>query len=317
MKLKENTKSSRIIEFFKTLEEKLNTIHNNKYDYGETVYESSKKNFSYICKKHGIVNQKAQEHIRGRGCKKCAVEYSSNLLLENTEKNLINKFIEVHGKKYSYENVIYKNGITKVKINCKFHGEFEQRPDDHKSGYGCPKCAKEHKAYDLKYYIDKSNIIHNNKYTYNILKHKILNTEKVDVFCNLHGWFNINAKRHINGHGCVLCLNKDKRWTKKYYDGNKTILYYVKIGKYYKIGLTKRTISKRFETETDLRKNIEIINKWEFKNGGIAFEIENECLIATKKYSTKHKLLTRGGNSELRTVNVYEIIKPIIENAFS
>lgn len=45
-----------------------------------------KKIFSYMCKKHGIVNQKAQEHIRGRGCKKCAVEYSSNLLLENTEK---------------------------------------------------------------------------------------------------------------------------------------------------------------------------------------------------------------------------------------
>lgn len=317
MTIDENVKNKQSIDNFKNLEDRLNKTHNYKYDYSNSVYKSSKKDFSYICKHHGLITQKAGEHIRGKGCKKCAIDYSKNLITDKSKLNYLKKFKETHGDKYSYENVVYINGTTKVKINCKFHGEFEQRPDDHKSGYGCPKCAREYKAYDLKYYIEQSNIVHNNKYIYNILKHKILNTEKVDVFCNLHGWFKINAKKHINGHGCVLCLNKDKRWTRKYYDGNKTILYYVKIGKYYKIGLTKRTIHKRFEGETNIRRQVEIINQWEFKNGGIAFEIENECLIATKEYSTRHQLLARGGNSELRTIDVYKIIKPIIENAFN
>ena len=36
MKLNE-TKDKRIIKFFETLEEKLNKIHNNKYNYSETM----------------------------------------------------------------------------------------------------------------------------------------------------------------------------------------------------------------------------------------------------------------------------------------
>ena len=43
---------------------------------------------------------------------------------------------------------------------------------------------------------------------------------------------------------------------KKYYKNKITILYYIKIGKYYKIGLTKRNVIKRFETEKEIKKKI-------------------------------------------------------------
>jgi len=58
------------------------------------------------------------------------------------------KFIEntknVHGDKYGYERVNYKNNRTKVTIICPEHGSFEQTPNNHLRGNGCPKCL--HKA---------------------------------------------------------------------------------------------------------------------------------------------------------------------------
>jgi len=47
----------------------------------------------------------------------------------------------VHGNKYDYSRVDYKNTMSKVKIICPEHGEFEQRPYAHLVGNGCPKCA--------------------------------------------------------------------------------------------------------------------------------------------------------------------------------
>ena len=99
----------------------------------------------------------------------------------------------------------------------------------------------------------------------------------------MHGSFFIKSKSHIRGQGCPSCNNKEARWKKEHYKNKIIILYYIKIGKYYKIGLTKRNVIKRFGTEKEIKKNIEILNVWEFKNGGIAFELEKECLDATKK----------------------------------
>lgn len=47
----------------------------------------------------------------------------------------------VHGDKYDYSRVAYKNGDTKVEIVCPAHGAFLQRPRCHLEGQICPKCA--------------------------------------------------------------------------------------------------------------------------------------------------------------------------------
>ena len=60
----------------------------------------------------------------------------------NTEI-FINKSREIHGGKYKYNKVNYKNTKTKVTITCNKHGDFDQRPCGHLTGYGCRKCAKE------------------------------------------------------------------------------------------------------------------------------------------------------------------------------
>ncbi len=55
-------------------------------------------------------------------------------------KTFIEKAKKIHGDKYDYSKVEYKNNKTKVCIICPIHGEFWQRPDNHIHGQGCPHC---------------------------------------------------------------------------------------------------------------------------------------------------------------------------------
>lgn len=57
-----------------------------------------------------------------------------------TTPEFIEKARKIHGDKYDYSKVKYIDSNTKVTIICPIHGEFEQRPANHISGQGCPKC---------------------------------------------------------------------------------------------------------------------------------------------------------------------------------
>lgn len=50
---------------------------------------------------------------------------------------------KVHGDKYIYDKVAYKGPRNKVIITCPIHGDFEQAPYNHLTGYGCLKCARD------------------------------------------------------------------------------------------------------------------------------------------------------------------------------
>lgn len=58
----------------------------------------------------------------------------------NKEEFII-KANKVHGNKYDYSLIDYKNNKTKICIICPEHGEFWQLANSHLKGYGCPKCA--------------------------------------------------------------------------------------------------------------------------------------------------------------------------------
>ena len=51
----------------------------------------------------------------------------------------------IHGNKYDYSKVEYRDAKTKVCIVCPEHGEFWQTPDKHLRGSGCPSCSKKNK----------------------------------------------------------------------------------------------------------------------------------------------------------------------------
>jgi hypothetical protein len=59
-----------------------------------------------------------------------------------TTEEFIKEAISVHGDKYDYSEVEYKNNHTKVPIICPIHGTYMQTPYNHViQGSGCPSCA--------------------------------------------------------------------------------------------------------------------------------------------------------------------------------
>jgi len=121
-------------------------------------------------------------------------------------KEFIDKAIEVHGDKYDYSKVEYKNALEKVIIICKEHGEFEQKPSLHLTGHGCNTCGGSNKK-TTNEFIEESIEIHQDKYDYSKVEYKNCN-EKVIIICKEHGNFEQIPKDHLNGHGCIKCGGK-------------------------------------------------------------------------------------------------------------
>lgn len=66
-----------------------------------------------------------------------------------TKEEFIIKANLIHGNRYNYSLVVYKNNKTKVKIICPIHGVFEQYPCNHiNKKTGCSKCSYENRILD-------------------------------------------------------------------------------------------------------------------------------------------------------------------------
>lgn len=114
-------------------------IHNNKYDYSESIYTKSSNKIKIICPIHGEFEQIAAEHVRGRGCLKCGrVKHEKSR--RSTTETFIQKSNMIHKFLYDYSKAEYINARTNVCIVCKKHGEFWQNPNNHINGQGCPIC---------------------------------------------------------------------------------------------------------------------------------------------------------------------------------
>lgn len=138
-----------------------------------------------------------------------------------TTQQFIDKSKQKHGNKFSYENTVYVNQKTKLKIKCGTHEEFEVYPSNHLVGMGsCPKCQNiqnglTHKK-DTPFFIKKAKMIHADKYDYSITiyEHSL---KKVDIICKKHGIFKIKPSNHINNkQGCPTCgLESTKHSSRK------------------------------------------------------------------------------------------------------
>lgn len=116
--------------------------HGDKYDYSNVEYTHNKSKVKIICPTHGEFEQEPRHHTAGRGCVSCGYLTTSTAKASTT-----NKFIEkanlIHGDKYDYPNVNYITDKIKVVITCPIHGNFNQSPNGHLQGNGCPKCKND------------------------------------------------------------------------------------------------------------------------------------------------------------------------------
>lgn len=152
-----------------TIKKEFLEIHGNTYDYSKVDYKGSKSKIIVTCKTHGDFITTPNDHLNGGGCKKCCYE---KLSLDFREKNIVERFKEIHGDKYNYNLVNYVNMWTPVIINCKVHGEFLQTPQSHLRYSGCHKCRSSKGELKIINFLKKHDILYDYQKKFKDCKNK-------------------------------------------------------------------------------------------------------------------------------------------------
>jgi hypothetical protein len=265
--------------------EKAKTIHGEKYDYSLVNYVGSKIKIKIICPIHGEFEQIPNSHLKGINCYKCSRNYVAT-------DEFIEKAKTIHGEKYDYSLVNYKNNKIKIKIICPIHGEFEQIPNSHLKGCGCPKCVGKYKTTDE--FIEKAKTIHGEKYDYSLVNY-ISVFKQIKIICSIHGEFEQTPNSHLKGCGCPKCKeSKGEKIIRDYLTKNN-----IKFIPQHKFDDCKDIKPLPFDfylpeyntcIEYDGRQHFEIIDRWGGVNGLI--DQQNKDKIKTDYcFNNKIKLL--------------------------
>lgn len=121
----------------KSLINKFNRIHNNKFDYSKVIYKNLDTDIIVICPIHKDFLVSPKRHLNGADCWECS--YISRRLGNDKFKL---KGGALYNNYYIYDKVNYINCSTYIIITCPLHGDFEETPNGHLSGRACSRCNK-------------------------------------------------------------------------------------------------------------------------------------------------------------------------------
>ena len=208
-------------------------IHGDKYDYSKSEYKSANSKIIVTCRKHGDFYIRASSHLQGCGCKKCAIEKTSNLQRKKYE-DFIAEAKKIHGNKYDYSKVEYVNNRTKVCIICPEHGEFWQTPNAHLKLYeGCPLCKNSRMCDYLINAFKENNIDFELekkfewlKYDNNMLLDFYLPKYNIAIECQ-GGQHFVSVKKYKGDGGLEVRQKRDFEKNKQCLEHNVRILYII------------------------------------------------------------------------------------------
>ena len=183
-------------------------FHGDKFDYSlVTEIKDCRDKVKVICPVHGVFEIEVFQHIKGKkkpvGCVLCDRE---NKLLKGSD---IKKIIE---ENYDYDLSLIDDeerfrAIDKVKIICPKHGVITKQVRylvNEKEG--CPKCAKQRDCkYSVQEFIELAMVVHGDKYDYSLIKEIETVITRVPIICPVHGKFNQEVRKHLEGQGCRKC----------------------------------------------------------------------------------------------------------------
>ena len=135
--------------------------YGDRFDYSNINYVNRLTPIKIICKKHGEFEVTPKQHLNSCGCPECCKENRAKGRTLTYEKWLT-ECKKIHGDKYDYSKVNYKNGNDYVEIICPKHGSFLQKASNHRYGHGCPKCLESHLEEEIRILCEENNI----KYEY-------------------------------------------------------------------------------------------------------------------------------------------------------
>jgi hypothetical protein len=181
----------------------------------------------------GNMKHVATTHLKNGATRSCGC------INKWTLEQFIRDAEHVHGDRFDYSAVEFKDSNTPVQIRCRKHDyNFKQSPQAHVAGRGCIKCGfestKVKQACSKEDFIVKARGVHGEKYDYSAVEYVNVST-KIKIICNSCGSkFIQSPNAHLVGKGCVTC-------NKTGYDATKPGYFYVLRGEtFVKIGITNK-----------------------------------------------------------------------------
>ena len=241
----------------------------------------------------------------------CSRSCSSSQKQENktckNDKSRIELFNKIHNCRYKYPNLSYVDSLSIIKVECRIHGEFSIRYENHRKGMGCSLCTMEEKK--DKEWVSEYQIIENFKkvhetgrYDYSRINYR-RGRGKVRIGCNICGeFFNQLPYSHQMGKGCPYCAVSGFKTDKP------GIVYYlrVEVGDVvtYKIGITNNSVKERFKSDY---KYITVLQEHRFECGQDAYNLEQQILKEYKQYKYQGPNILISGNTELFKRDIFDL----------
>lgn len=288
-----------------------NTIHNYRYSYENYEFVKNAEYMKFICSVHGEKSIPQNNHMKGFGCNECSIKGAPSLTKEEFEYRIkeVPEFFKILGEYEGYHHGILcenKYGLLTVSPQSMFKGHF-----------GSIKTALNKQEYKE----NQLREIHSNKYTYPNFKYEN-NHSVIEIKCDIHGIFTQKSYVHQMGHGCQQCADENRIWGYSRSDfrnnakGRKCTAYIIRCWndaeEFYKVGITMRTVKKRFAEARTMPYQYEILALRQSYDANSIYDLENELLRKYKKYFYIPLLYFKGETECFSAdIPVEEIIKTL------
>jgi very-short-patch-repair endonuclease len=147
-------------------------VHGRKYVYQKSSYKNGTNKIKVFCKTHkNYFEIRPSFLLRGQGCYYCGIEKIQKFLTKDW-KSTLELIKKVHGEKYDYNPSTFKSQKQTMEILCKKHGPFQQSPEVHRRGHGCPNCNSSIGENSIELYLITRKIKFKQQHTFEGLKMK-------------------------------------------------------------------------------------------------------------------------------------------------
>lgn len=164
--------------------------------------------YKCLCVKHGEYSKTGASLLKGQRCRTCFE------LVRNKDQTHTFEHTAKRGAKiwpdYTFSRNGYVNAAGSIKYKCPEHGWSTGLINNLiNKKRGCIQCAHTLRGLSSRTsvddFIDSSNKVHSNYYSYNKAKYKTTHT-KLTITCPKHGDFSQEPAAHLSGQGCHKCF---------------------------------------------------------------------------------------------------------------
>lgn len=193
----------------KTPEQYVKECKEKGYDLPVEGYVTANKKIKHECKYGHIYEQTPNAHLRGQGCSVCSGSF------KKTPEQYVK---ECKDKGYDLPLEDYINNSTKIKHRCNQGHTYEQSPNNHLNGKGCPVCNGTPKKTSEQY------IKECREKGYDLpLEDYINNRTKIKHKCNKGHVYLQSPDMHVGKYnqGCPICKESHgERFIRTYLENN-------------------------------------------------------------------------------------------------